>query len=141
MKCFNKIAHVVWECRYHLIWSPKYRYKVLDEGVRRTVDKSLETRCEWKKIEILEKNVQIDLVHLVLSFPPKYSVSEIVGYLKGKSAVRVFNRHAKMKRRYWDRHFWAQGYCVSTVGLGEEKIRNDVRWQIECDRRTDQLEM
>lgn len=141
MNRFNKIAHVVWECKYHLIWCPKYRYKVLEKGVRRTVDESLESLCVWKKIEILEKNVQKDHVHLVLSFPPKHSISEIVGYLKGKSAIRVFNRHDKMKRRYWGRHFWAQGYCVSTVGLDEEKIRKYVRWQLERDRRMDQLEM
>lgn len=141
MNRFNKIAHVVWECKYHLIWCPKYRYKELDNGVRRTVDESLESLCKWKKIEILEKNVQLDHVHLVLSFPPKYSISEIVGYLKGKSAIRVFNRHDKMKRRYWGRHFWAQGYCVSTVGIDEEKIRKYVRWQLERDRRMDQLEM
>ena len=141
MNRFNKIAHVVWECKYHLIWSPKYRYKVLDKGVRRTVDESLESLCVWKKIEILEKNVQLDHVHLVLSFPPKNSISEIVGYLKGKSAIRVFSRHDKMKHRYWGRHYWAQGYCVSTVGIDEEKIRKYVRWQLERDRRMDQLEM
>ncbi|MCK5145502.1 IS200/IS605 family transposase, partial [bacterium] len=91
----------------------KYRYKVLDTGVLRTVDESLDSLCSWKKFEILEKNIQPDHVHIVLSFPPKLSVSWVVGYLKGKSAIKVFNRHEKMKRRYWGRHFWAQGYCVS----------------------------
>ena len=77
----------------------------------------------------------------MFSFPPKYSISALVGYLKRKSAIRVFSWYAKVKRRYWDRHFWAQGYCVSTVGLDEEKIRKYVRWQLERDRRMDQLEM
>ena len=141
MERFKKLSHVIWECKYHIVWCPKYRYKVLEGGVRKTVDEILESLCEWKKIEILEKNVQIDHVHLVLSFPPKYSISFVVGYLKGKSAIQVFNRHVKLKRRYWGRHFWAQGYCVSTVGLDEEKIRKYVRWQLERDRRMDQLDL
>ena len=141
MSQFKKLAHVIWECKYHLVWCPKYRYKVLDTGVRRTVDESLESLCSWKKLEILEKNIQPDHVHIVLSFPPKLSVSWVVGYLKGKSAIKVFNRHEKMKRRYWGRHFWAQGYCVSTIGLDEEKICKYVRWQQERDKRMDQLTM
>ena len=141
MNRFKKLAHVVWECKYHLVWSRKYRYKVMETGVRRTVELNLEELCRWKGIEILEKNVQKDHVHLVLSFPPKYSISEVVGYLKGKSAIRLFSRHAKLKSRYWGRHFWAQGYCVSTVGLDEEKIRKYVRWQQERDKNMDQLTM
>ena len=141
MERFRKLAHVIWECKYHIIWCPKYRYKVLEGGVRKTVDEILESFCSWKKIKILEKNVQADHVHLVLSFPPKYSISFVVGYLKGKSAIHVFNRHGKLKRRYWGRHFWAQGYCVSSVGLDEEKIRKYVRWQLERDKRMDQLYM
>ena len=92
-----------------------------------------------KGYEILEKNVQLDHVHIVLGFPPKLSISEVVGYLKGKSAIKVFVRHEKIKHRYWGRHFWAQGYCVSTVGLDEEKICKYVRWQQERDKRMDQL--
>ena len=141
MSRFNKIGHVVWECKYHLVWCPKYRYKVLDSGVRRTVDESLESLCRWKGIEILEKNVQTDHVHMVIGFAPKYSVSEVVGYLKGKSAIRVFSRHDRLKRRYWGRHFWSRGYCVSTVGLDEELIRKYVRWQLDRDRRMDQLDI
>ena len=141
MTRFKKLAHVIWECKYHLVWCPKYRYRVLEQGVRRSVEEILESLCSWKKIEILEKNVQPDHVHLLLSFPPKYSISEVVGYLKGKSAIKVFSRHASLRKRYWGRHFWAEGYCVSTVGLDEEKIRKYVRWQQERDRRMDQLEM
>ena len=141
MSRFKKLAHVVWECKYHLVWCPKYRYKVLEGAVRRTVNEALESLCEWRKIEILEKNVQTDHVHMVISFPPKYSISEIVGYLNGKSAIKVFKRHDGIKGRYWGRHFWSRGYCVSTVGLDEEKIRKYVRWRLERDRRMDQLEM
>ena len=141
MNRFKKIAHVVWECKYHLVWCPKYRYKLLERGVRRTLDETLESLCSWRRIEILEKNVQSDHVHMVIGFPPKYAVSEIVGYLKGKSAIKVFSRHDRLKGRYWGRHFWSRGYCVSTVGLDEDKIRKYVRWQLERDRRMDQLEM
>lgn len=95
--------------------------------------------CEWKKLSILEMNVQQDHVHLVLSIPPKHSVSEVVGFLKGKSAIKIFDRHAALKKRYWGRHFWAKGYCVSTVGLDEEKICKYVKWQLAKDRRMDQL--
>jgi putative transposase len=105
------------------------------------VNETLESLCNWRKLEIIEKNVQKDHVHIILEIPPKYSVSETIGYLKGKSAIKVFNCHAKLKRRYWGRHFWAQGYCVSTVGLEEEKIRQYVKWQLEQDRRMDQLDL
>ena len=81
----------------------------------------------------MEGNVQTDHIHLVLSFPPKYSISEVVGFLKGKSAIKIFDMHAELKKRYWGRHFWAKGYCVSTVGLDEEQIRKYVRWQLKKD--------
>ena len=91
-----------------------------------------------KKIEILEGNVQRDHIHLVLSIPPKYSVSEMIGFLKGKSAIKMFDRYLDLKKRYWGRHFWAKGYCVSTVGLDEEQIRKYVRWQLKKDKDMDQ---
>jgi putative transposase len=95
--------------------------------------------CEWKNIEILAGNVQIDHVHLVVSIPPKFAVSEFVGFVKGKSAIKIFDSHVSLKKRYWGRHFWAKGYCVSTVGLDEEKIRKYVRWQLKRDQSMDQL--
>lgn len=97
--------------------------------------------CEWKHLEILEGNVQEDHIHLVLSVPPKYSISEAVGFLKGKSAIKIFDMHLELKKRYWGRHFWAKGYCVSTIGLDEEKIREYVKWQREKDKRIDQLQI
>lgn len=97
--------------------------------------------CEWKNLEVLEMNVQGDHVHLVLSIPPKNSVSEVVGFLKGKCAIKVFDRHLEIKKRYWGRHFWAKGYCVSTVGLDEIKIRKYVKWQKEKERRVEQLKL
>jgi len=137
MSSFNKLAHSVWKCKYHIVWCPKYRYKVLHGEIRTTLGGIVRQLCEWKKIEILECSIQSDHVHLVLSIPPKYSVSDVVGFLKGKSAIKVFDMHADLKKRYWGRHFWAKGYCVSTVGLDEEKIRKYVKWQQAKDKKQD----
>jgi putative transposase len=92
-------------------------------------------------LDIVEGNVQIDHVHIVLWIPPKFAVSTVVGFLKGKSSIKLFDRHTELKRRYWGRHFWARGYCVSTVGLNEEQIRRYVRWQLKKDRSQDQLDL
>ncbi len=89
----------------------------------------------------MEGNIQKDHIHLVLSIPPKYSVSQTVGFLKGKSAIKMFDRHLELKKRYWGRHFWARGYCVSTVGLDEDRIRKYVRHQLEKDRKMEQLQL
>ncbi len=92
-------------------------------------------------MEILEGSVQADHLHLVLSFPPKYSISDVVGFLKGKSAIKIFDINSKLKKRYWEKHFWARGYCVITIGLDEEQIRKYVRWQLKKDRTMDQLKL
>ena len=141
MKHFKRLAHAVWECKYHIVWCSKYRFKILTGGVGNSVRDIIKQLCEWKKIEILEGNVQADHVHLLLSVPPKHSISEVVGFLKGKSAIKIFDRHLELKRRYWGRHFWAKGYCVSTVGLDEEQIRKYVRWQLNKDKSMDQTKL
>ena len=141
MSEFNKLAHAVWQCKYHLIWCPKYRFKILKGVLQQSVEDILRQLCEWKKLEILEINVQEDHVHMVVSIPPKFSVSETVGFLKGKCAIKIFDRHLELKKRYWGRHFWAKGYCVSTVGLDEEKVRRYVKWQQEKDKRIEQLKL
>ena len=138
MKTLKKLAHAVWDCKYHIVWCPKYRFRILNGEIGESVCEIVGQLCEWKKLEILERNVQADHVHLVMSVPPKYSIAEIVGFLKGKSAIKIFDRHIALKKRYWGRHFWAKGYCVSTVGLDEEKIRKYVRWQLEADKRIEQ---
>ena len=124
-----------------MVWCPKYRFRILKGEVGRAVRDIIKQLCEWKKVEILEGNVQIDHIHLVLSFPPKYSVSEVVGFLKGKSAIKIFVTYLDLKKRYWGRHFWAKGYCVSTIGLDEERIRKYVRWQLKQDKALDQLKL
>ena len=138
MKQLKKLAHAVWDYKYHIVWCPKYRFRILKGDVGKTVLEIIQQLSEWKKLEILEKNVQEDHVHLVVLIPPKYSVAEVVGFLKGKSAIKIFDRHIQLKKRYWGRHFWAKGYCVSTVGLDKKKIRKYVKWQLEADKRIEQ---
>lgn len=141
MSDLRKLAHAVWQCKYHIIWCPKYRFKIMKGALRQSVDEILRQLCEWKKLELLEMNVQEDHVHMVVSIPPKFSVSEVVGFLKGKCAIKVFDKHLELKKRYWGRHFWAKGYCVSTVGLDEEKVRQYVKWQQKKDERLEQLKL
>ena len=141
MKDFKRLAHAIWQCKYHIVRCPKYRFRILKGEVGKSVRDIIKQLSEWKKIEILEGNVQADHIHLVLSFPPKYSISEVVGFLKGKSAIKIFDMHSELKKRYWGRHFWAKGYCVSTIGLDEEQIRKYVRWQLKKDKTMDQLKL
>ena len=141
MKQFKKLAHAVWQCKYHVVWCPKYRFKILKGEIGKSVRDIIRQLTEWRGIEILEGNVQEDHIHLVLSIPPKYSVAETVGFLKGKSAIKIFDMHTELKRRYWGRHFWAKGYCVSTIGLDEEQIREYVKNQMHKDRKIDQLKL
>ena len=141
MNQFKKLAHAVWQCKYHVVWCPKYRFRILKDEIGLSIRDVLRQLSEWRRIEILEGNVQIDHIHLVLSVPPKYSISETVGFLKGKSAIKLFDMHRELKRRYWGRHFWAKGYCVSTIGLDEEQIRKYVRWQTHKDGKMDQMKL
>ena len=141
MSSFNKLAHAIWQCKYHIVWCPKYRFRILKGAVEKSVKEIIKQLCEWKKLEILEMNIQEDHIHVILSIPPKFAVSEIVGFLKGKCAIKIFDKHRTLKKRYWGRHFWAKGYCVSTVGCNEEEIRKYVRWQLEKDKRIDQLKL
>ena len=141
MHDFKKIAHAVWDCKYHLVWCPKCRFQILKGEVGKSMREIIRQLCRQKEIVILEGNVQVDHIHLVMSFPPRYSVSYVAGYLKGKSAIAIFDRFAQLKQRYWGRHFWARGYCVSTVGLNEEMIRKYVKWQIKKDQDMEQLNL
>ena len=141
MKDFKKLAHAVWKCKYHLVWCPKYRFRILKGDIGKSVREILKQLCKWKGIEIIAGNVQADHIHLVLTIPPKHSVSDLVGFLKGKSAIKVFDMHPELKRRYWGRHFWAKGYCVSTVGLDEEEIKKYVKSQLNKDKNIDQLKL
>ena len=137
-KRFRKLAHSLYECKYHVVFCPKYRYRILKDEVAEDVrQQSYQLVQQQEGVEVLELNIQEDHVHLVLWIPPKYAVSEIMGFLKGKLAIRVFERFPQLGRRYWGRHLWARGYCVSTVGVDEEMIRQYVRWQEQQDRQTE----
>ena len=124
MKHFKKLAHAVWQCKYHVVWCPKYRFRILRGDLRRALRNIIRQLYEWRKIEILEGNIQVDHIHLILSIPPRYSISEAIGFLKGKSAIKIFDMHHELKRRYWGCHFWAKGYCVSIIGLDENRSDN-----------------
>jgi len=135
---FKKLAHSLYECKYHIVFCPKYRYKILDEKVALYVKQQIYRLCNQKQgIEVIELNVQPDHVHLILSIPPKYAVSKVVGFLKGKLALKLFDRFPKLRKRYWGQHVWSRGYCVSTIGLDEERIRKYVKWQNRKDEDAD----
>ena len=135
---FRKLSHSLYECKYHIVFCPKYRYRILKEAIGEYVQQQVYQLCKQKEeIEVLEMNVQSDHVHLVVSIPPKNAVSAFMGYLKGKLALRLFQQYESLGRRYWGRHLWACGYCVSTIGLDEEKIRKYVQWQEKQEKQTE----
>jgi putative transposase len=127
----NSLAHTKWKCQYHIVFIPKYRKKVLYGKVRDDVREVIRTLCKYKNVEIIEGAVCIDHVHLCLSIPPKMSISEFMGYLKGKSALMIYDRHPELGNK-WDRSFWARGYYVSTIGnVDEATIRKYIKEQEE----------
>ncbi len=135
---FKRLSHTLYECKYHIVFCPKYRYRILKETIGEYVRQQVYQLCKQKEaIEVLEMNVQPDHVHLVVVIPPKYAVSEFMGYLKGKLALRLFQQYESLGRRYWGRHLWARGYCVSTIGLDEEKIRKYVQWQEKQEKQAE----
>ena len=130
MRRFKKLSHTIYECKYHIVFCPKYRFKILKDEIAEYSRQQLYFLCKQKDlVEILELNIQEDHVHLVIEIPPKYSVSSIMGFLKGKLSIRLFHHYERIGKQYWGRHFWSRGYCVSTVGLDEEQIRKYVKWQ------------
>ncbi len=135
MAKWKKLAHVVYQCSYHIVWCPKYRFRIMKGGVGKYIEETIRSICEWKSIEIMELNVREDHVHAVVNIPPKLSISEVIGILKGKTAIKLFKSYPALKRKpYWGNHFWSRGYCVSTVGLDEKKIRRYVKYQEENER-------
>jgi|TARA_B100000315_G_scaffold250741_1_gene284168 putative transposase len=133
-----KLAHVVWDCKYHIVLVPKYRYKVFDREVREAVKEELKKLCTWMRLEIIEGHVSKDHVHMCLAIPPKHAVSDVIGTLKGKTAIRMFNKFPELRKRYWGSHFWSRGYYANTVGKDEEMIRQYIKDQDRLDRLADQ---
>ncbi len=137
---WKSLSQVRWECKYHVVIIPKYRRRVLYGDLRRRVGRILRELCEQRGVELIEGNAQPDHIHLCMSIPPKYSVSHTIGFLKGKSAVRI-HRELLKERRMTGLHFWAKGYCVSTVGLDEERIRKYIREQEKLESRQGDLDL
>jgi putative transposase len=127
----NTLSHTVWECKYHIVWVPKKRRRVIYGKLRQEIVRILKRLCEYKKIDIVEGKACLDHIHLCLSIPPKYSVAGMIGYLKGKSSMVIFEQFSKLKKNFKGHHFWARGYYVNTVGLDEGKIKKYIRDQDE----------
>jgi len=140
MERYGSLNHTKWECKYHLVWIPKCRKKVLYGQLRKDLGRMLRELAKQKESEVIQGTLKGDHVHMVISIPPKYSVSQVVGYVKGKSAIWVA-RATGRSRNFVGQNFWARGYCVSTIGLDEETIREYVRSQEEADKKLDQLKM
>lgn len=137
-KDWQSQAHVKWECKYHVVILPKYRKKALFGRARREIGKILRELCRQKDVELVEGRAMPDHIHMLLSVPPKYSIAMTMGYLKGKSAIRVHREVLRTKGTLFGREFWARGYCVSTVGLNEEQIRQYIRDQEKMQKDLDQ---
>lgn len=141
MRPGNSLSHTRWECQYHVVFIPKYRRKALYGHLRRELGEVFHGLARQKESEIKEGHVMPDHVHMLLSIPPKYAVSQVVGYIKGKSAIHIARTYAERKRNFVGQHFWARGYFVTTVGRDEATIRDYIRSQEKEDRRIDQLKL
>ena len=137
----TSLAHTKWLCKYHIVFTPKYRRKVIYNKYREDLREILKMLCDWKGVEILEGHLMPDHIHMLVSIPPKISVSSFMGYLKGKSSLLMFDRHVNLKYKYGNRKFWAEGYYVSTVGLSEVTIRKYIREQENADIAQDKLSL
>ena len=141
MKDNNSLAHTKWNCKYHIVFAPKYRRQVIYGKIRADIGKILRKLCERKGVEILEAECCRDHVHMLVRIPPKERVSDFVGYLKGKSSLMIFDRHANLKYKYGNRHFWCRGYYVDTVGKNTKKIETYIKTQLQEDIADDQISL
>ena len=137
----STLSHTKWNCSYHIIFAPKYRRKAIYGKLKKDIGRYLRRLCEYKGVEIVEANACSDHIHMLVKIPPKLSVSSFMGYLKGKSALMIFDEHANLKYKYGNRHFWAEGYYVSTVGLNKQTIRKYIQEQETEDRLLDKRSM
>ena len=125
----DSLSHTKWLCKYHIVFPPKYRRKAIYGQYKESIGRILRQLCNYKGVEIIEGHLMPDHIHMLVSIPPKYSVSQFMGYLKGKSSLKIFDRHANLKYKYGNRHFWAEGYYVSTVGLNKTTIKRYIQNQ------------
>lgn len=141
MKHTQSLSHSVWDCKYHVVWIPKYRRKVLYGRIRRHLGEVIRELARQRESQVLEGHLCSDHVHVYISIPPKYAVAQVVGYIKGKSAIQIARTFAGRVRNFTGENFWARGYFASTVGRDEEVIRNYIRQQENEDRRVDQMKL
>ncbi len=135
----ESLAHTSWNCKYHIVFAPKYRRKAFYGEKRREIGAILRQLCEWKNVEIVEAEVCPDHVHMLVKIPPKMSVSGFMGYLKGKSSVLIYSKYANLKFKYRNREFWCRGYYVDTVGKNTKKIKEYIANQLTEDKRMEQM--
>ena len=138
---YNSLSHTKWRCQYHIVLTPKYRRQVIYGKYKIEIGKILRTLCERNGIEIIEANACKDHIHMLVSIPPKMSVSKAMGILKGKSALMIFDRFANLKYKYGNRHFWCRGYFVDTVGRNKTAIRKYIQEQVDEDQTVEQMSM
>ena len=135
----NSIAHTTWNCKYHIVFAPKYRRQVIYGKIKGDIGQIIRKLCEWKGVEIIEAEACPDHIHMLVSIPPKISVSSFMGYLKGKSSLMIFDKHANMKYRYGNREFWCREYYVDTVGKNKKAIAEYIRNQLQEDLAYEQM--
>ena len=126
---YKRLSHSVYDCRYHVVWATKYRFKIISKEIEIALKWAIKEICDWKDIEILEGTVAQEHVHLYLRIPPKYSISDAMKWIKGKSSEKLFNKFPELKKQYWGCHLWARGYFVSTVGVNDSVIRQYIQEQ------------
>ena len=137
----NSLSHSTWNCKYHIVFAPKYRSQVIYGKIKSDIGKIIRTLCEQKGVEIIEAEACVDHIHLLVNIPQKISVSSFMGYLKGKSSLMIFDRHANLKYKYGNRHFWCKGYYVDTVGKNKKVIAEYIRNQLQEDIANDQMSL
>jgi len=137
----NSLAHSKWNCKYHIVFAPKYRRQIIYGSIKKDIGNILRKLCDHKGVEIIEANACIDHIHMLVSIPPKLSIASFMGYLKGKSSLMIFDRHANLKYRYGNRQFWCKGYYVDTVGRNKKVIEEYIRNQIQEDIVAEQMSM
>ena len=137
----NSLSHSKWRCHYHVVFAPKYRRQAIYGKIKEDIGKIIRQLCDQKGIEIIEAELCPDHIHMLISIPPKYSVAQIMGYIKGKSSLMIFDRHANMKYKYGNRHFWCRGYYVDTVGRNKKAIQEYIRNQLQEDIANDQISL
>ncbi len=137
----NSLSHTTWNCKYHIVFAPKYRRQVIYGKIKGDIGNILRKLCEWKGVEIIEAEACPDHIHMLVQIPPKISVSSFMGYLKGKSSLMIFDKHANLKYRYGNRKFWCRGYYVDTVGKNKKAIAEYIRNQLQEDLAYEQMSM